>query len=113
MQKVFNILSVISLLLTSSVIGGGVYSYLWLKNTDNQNMIKERLMKEVKKAIPLPSLSGPALPTGTLTPKQQKIEIKKSKGVPVMPITHNKPFPSCRCINEEKQVFGDSFKQVF
>ena len=113
MQKVFNILSVISLLLTSSVIGGGVYSYFWLKNIDNQNMIKEQLMKEVKKAIPLPSLSGPALPTGALTPKQQKIEIKKGKNVPVMPITHNKSFPNCRCIEEEKQVFGESFKQVF
>jgi len=85
MQKLFNILSVISLLLTSSVIGGGVYSYFWLKNTDNQNIIKEQLMKE----------------------------IKKGKNVPVMPITHNKSFPNCRCIEEEKQVFGESFKQVF
>ena len=107
MQKLFNVLSVISLLLTSSIVGGGVYSYFWLTNKDNQNMIKEKLMKEVKSAIPIPSLSGPALPTGPLTPQQQKIEQKKSVGLPFMSINH------IECYKQEPQVFGDSFRQVF
>tara|TARA_R100000742_G_C4205600_1_gene33441 strand:+ start:259 stop:516 length:258 start_codon:yes stop_codon:yes gene_type:complete len=82
MQRIINVISLISFLLVVSILGGGTYSYLWLTNEDNQKMIKEKLMKEVTSSISLPSISGPALPTGALSPAQQKNEKKKAVGVP-------------------------------
>ena len=43
MQKIINVISLISFLLVVSILGGGTYSYLWLTNEDNQKMIKEKL----------------------------------------------------------------------
>jgi len=108
-RKILDAVACVALLISASLAGGSFFLYKYVSSPQFEEQVKKKIMKEIK----LPSLSGPALPTGALTPKQQKIEIKKSKGVPVMPITHNKSFPNCRCIEEEKQVFGESFKQVF
>ena len=82
MQKVFNIISTISFLLVLGITGGGVFGYLWITNEDNQKMLQDKAMEKVMGAIKLPGLSGPALPTGALTPGQQKNEEKKAFGLP-------------------------------
>lgn len=78
MQKILNIISVISFVLVAAITGGGVFGYLWITNEDNQKMLQDKAMEKVMGAIKLPGLSGPALPTGALTPGQQKQENKKA-----------------------------------
>ena len=82
MQKVLNIISGLSFLLVLSITGGGVFGYLWITNEDNQKMLQDKAMEKVMSAIKLPGLSGPALPTGALSPAQQKNEEKKAFGLP-------------------------------
>ena len=81
-QKVINALSVLAFLISASLAGGSFLLYRHITSPNFQKEIKEKLMKEVTSAIPLPSLSGPALPTGALSPKQQKNEQKKAFGLP-------------------------------
>jgi len=78
MQKILNIISVISFVLVAAITGGGVFGYLWITNEDNQKMLQDKAMEKVMGAIKIPGLSGPALPTGALTPGQQKQENKKA-----------------------------------
>jgi len=78
MQKVLNIISVVSFVLVAAITGGGVFGYLWITNEDNQKMLQDKAMEKVMGAIKIPGLSGPALPTGALTPGQQKQENKKA-----------------------------------
>ena len=82
MQKVFNIISALSFLLVLGITGGGVFGYLWITNEDNQKMLQDKAMEKVMGAIKLPGLSGPALPTGALSPAQQENEEKKAFGLP-------------------------------
>ena len=82
MQKILNIISVISFLLVAGLTGGTVFGYLWITNEDNQKMLQDKAMEKVMGAIKLPGLSGPALPTGSLSPAQQKNEEKKAFGLP-------------------------------
>ncbi len=82
MQKIFNIISAVSFLLVLGITGGGVFGYLWITNEDNQKMLQDKAMEKVMGAVKLPGLSGPALPTGALSPAQQKNEEKKAIGVP-------------------------------
>ena len=62
MQKILNIISVISFVLVAGITGGGVFGYLWITNEDNQKMLQEKAMEKVMGAIKLPSISGPAIP---------------------------------------------------
>jgi hypothetical protein len=78
MQKVFNIISVVSFVLVAAITGGGVFGYLWITNEDNQKMLQDKAMEKVMGAIKIPGLSGPALPTGALSPAQQENEEKKA-----------------------------------
>ena len=82
MQKILNIISVVSFLLVAGLTGGTVFGYLWLTNEDNQKMLQDKAMEKVMGAVKLPGSSGPALPTGALSPAQQKNEEKKAIGVP-------------------------------
>jgi len=82
MQRILNIISLLSFVLVVSITGGGVFGYLWITNEDNQKMLQDKAMEKVMDAIKLPGLSGPALPTGPLSPAQQKNEEKKAIGVP-------------------------------
>ena len=63
MQKILNIISVISFVLVAVITGGGVFGYLWITNEDNQKMIQDKAMEKVMGAIKIPGLSGPVLPT--------------------------------------------------
>jgi hypothetical protein len=78
MQKILNIISVISFLLVAAITGGGVFGYLWITNENNQKMLQDKAMEKVMGAIKIPGLSGPAIPTGVLSPAQQKNEEKKA-----------------------------------
>ncbi len=78
MQKVFNIITVFCFLNVAAITTGGVMGYLWISNEDNQKMLQDKAMEKVMGAIKIPGLSGPALPTGALTPAQQKNENKKA-----------------------------------
>ena len=63
MQKILNIISVISFLLVAAITGGGVFGYLWITNEDNQKMLQDKITEKVMGSIKMPSLSGPVLPT--------------------------------------------------
>ena len=82
MQRILNIISLLSFVLVVSITGGGVFGYLWITNEDNQKMLQDKAMEKVMDAIKLPGLSGPALPTGALSPAQQENEEKKAFGLP-------------------------------
>ena len=67
MQKVINIISVISFLLVVVISGGGVFGYFWITNEENQEKLKKELIGNLTGSLPIPkALTGPALPTGPL-----------------------------------------------
>ena len=82
MQKIFNIISALSFLLVLGITGGGVFGYLWITNEDNQKMLQDKAMEKVMGAMKMPGLSGPALPTGALSPAHQKNENQRAIGLP-------------------------------
>ena len=82
MQKILNIISVVSFLLVAGLTGGTVFGYLWITIENNQKMLQDKAMEKVMGAVKLPGLSGPALPTGALSPAQQENEEKKAFGLP-------------------------------
>tara|TARA_B100000965_G_C19278204_1_gene620380 strand:+ start:85 stop:345 length:261 start_codon:yes stop_codon:yes gene_type:complete len=84
MQRIFNILSAVSFLLALGITGGGVFGYLWITNEDNQKMLQDKAMEKVMGAMKMPGLSGPALPTGALSPAQQRNENKRAKDLPLL-----------------------------
>ena len=63
MQKILNLISVVSFLLVAAITGGGVFGYLWLTREDNQTLLQDKAMEKVKGAVKLTGLSGPALHT--------------------------------------------------
>ena len=63
MQKILNIISVLSFLLVLSITGGGVFGYLYITNEENQEKLKQQLIDEVTGSLKMPALSGPVLPT--------------------------------------------------
>ena len=82
MQRIFNTISVLAFVLVAAITGGGVFGYLWITNEDNQKMLQDKAMEKIMGAMKMPGLSGPALPTGALSPAQQKNEEKKAFGLP-------------------------------
>ena len=75
MRKLLDCISVISAVLTLSMSGGILYSYLYITNPVNQEKTKGFVMDEIKKM--LPELM-PKMPTGT------------GKSIPVNPLSINK-----------------------
>ena len=63
MQKILNIISVISFVLVAAITGGGVFGYLWITNEENQEKLKQQLIEQVTGSLKMPGLSGPVLPT--------------------------------------------------
>ena len=64
MQKILNIISVLSFVLVTSLTAGTAFGYCWITNEENQEKLKQQLVQQVTKSIKLPGLSSPALPTG-------------------------------------------------
>ena len=63
MQKILNIISVLSFLLVLSISGIGAFGYLYLTNEENQEKLKQQLIEQVTGSLKMPGLSGPVLPT--------------------------------------------------
>ena len=63
MQKILNIISVLSFVLVVSITGGGIFGYLYLTNEENQEKLKQQLIEQVTGSLKMPGLSGPVLPT--------------------------------------------------
>ncbi len=63
MQKILNIISLLSFVLVVSITGGGVFGYLWITNEENQEKLKQQLIEQVTGSLNMPDLSGPVLPT--------------------------------------------------
>ena len=63
MQKILNIISVLSFLLVLSITGGGVFGYLYITNEENHEKLKQQLIDQVTGSLKMPALSGPVLPT--------------------------------------------------
>jgi hypothetical protein len=63
MQKILNIISVLSFVLVTSLTAGTAFGYFWITNEENQERLKQQLVQQVTKSIKLPGLSSPALPT--------------------------------------------------
>ena len=62
-QKILNIISVLSFVLVAAITGGGIIGYLWITNEKNQEKIKQQLVEQVAGSLKMPGLSGPVLPT--------------------------------------------------
>ena len=63
MQKILNIISVISFVLVAAITGGGVFGYLYITNEENQEKLKQQLIEQGTGSLKMPGLSGPVLPT--------------------------------------------------
>jgi len=63
MQKILNIISVLSFVLVTILTAGTTFGYFWITNEKNQEKLKQQLVEQVTKAVKLPELSSPALPT--------------------------------------------------
>lgn len=68
MRKFLDFITVISAILTLGMSGGLLYSYLYIKNPENQEKTKGFIKKEIKKMLPelmpkIPSVTGKAIPT--------------------------------------------------
>ena len=72
MRKAIDFISLISAVLTLTMSGGLIYSYLYIKNPDNQEKTKAFVKNEIKKMLPdlmpkMPLETGNAIPTKPLS----------------------------------------------
>ena len=81
-RKILDACALAGLLVSASLAGGSFYLYKYVTSPAFEKEVKDKIMKEVTSGIPLPSISGPALPTGNLSPAQQKNEENKGFGLP-------------------------------
>ena len=81
-RKILDACALVGLLVSASLAGGSFYLYKYVTSPAFEKEVKDKIMKEVTSSIPLPSISGPALPTGALSPAQQKNEQKQALGLP-------------------------------
>ena len=63
MQKIINIISIVSFELVAKILGLTVFGYFWITNEDNQKMLQDKAMEKITKSIKMPNLSSPVLPT--------------------------------------------------
>jgi len=71
-QKIANILSIVSFVLVSSVIGGGYFGYKYVTSEQFQTKMMNKVLGNVQGLMPkildqgLPDMTGPSLPTTKL-----------------------------------------------
>jgi len=63
MQKIINIISLVSFVLVAKLTGLTLFGYFWITNEDNQKMIQDKAIEKITKSIKIPKLSSPVLPT--------------------------------------------------
>jgi len=67
-QKIANILSIVSFVLVTSVIGGGYFGYRYLTSENFQKKMMDKVLEGVGDMMPkvlddsLPRMTGPSLP---------------------------------------------------
>jgi len=71
-QKIANILSIVSFVLVSSVIGGSYFGYKYVTSEQFQTKMMNKVLGNVQGLMPkildqgLPEMTGPSLPTTKL-----------------------------------------------
>ena len=71
-QKIANILSIVSFVLVSSVIGGGYFGYKYVTSEQFKTKLMNEVLGNVQGLMPkildqgLPDMTGPSLPTTKL-----------------------------------------------
>jgi len=71
-QKIANVLSIISFLMVTSVIGGGYFGYKYVTSENFKSRLMKDVMSNVSGLLPnvldqgLPKMTGPSLPTTKL-----------------------------------------------
>ena len=71
-QKIANILSIVSFVLVSSVIGGGYFGYKYVTSEQFKAKLMNEVLSSVQGLLPkvldkgLPEMTGPSLPTTKL-----------------------------------------------
>jgi hypothetical protein len=71
-QKIANILSIVSFVLVSSVIGGGYFGYKYVTSEQFKTKLMNEVLGNVQGLMPkildqgLPEMTGPSLPTTKL-----------------------------------------------
>ena len=71
-QKIANVLSIVSFLMVTSVIGGGYFGYKYVTSEQFQTKIMNKVLGNVQGLMPkmldqgLPKMTGPSLPTTKL-----------------------------------------------
>ena len=63
MQKIINIISLVSFVLIAKLIGLTAFGYFWITNENNQKMLQDKLTEKIMGNVKLPKLSSPVLPT--------------------------------------------------
>ena len=67
-QKIANVLSIVSFLMVTSVIGGGYFGYKYVTSEQFKSRVMNQVMKEVQTILPgqiqkkLPKVTGKSLP---------------------------------------------------
>ena len=71
-QKIANVLSIVSFLMVTSVIGGGYMGYKYVTSENFKSRLMKEVMGNVSGLLPnvldqgLPKMTGPSLPTTKL-----------------------------------------------
>ena len=71
-QKIANVLSIVSFLMVTSVIGGGYFGYKYVTSEQFKTKMMNQVMGNVQGLMPkvldqdLPKMTGPSLPTTKL-----------------------------------------------
>ena len=64
-RKLIDGLAVASFLLSAAFVGGGIYSYRWVTDEDNQKELLDSAVEKIKENLPIPTVpktTGGALP---------------------------------------------------
>ena len=80
-QKIANILSIVSFVLVSSVIGGGYFGYKYVTSEQFQNKMMNKVLGEVSGMMPkvlekgLPDMTGESMPLSRPTMQTKPLGI--------------------------------------
>ena len=74
MQKIVNILSLVSFGFIVLTAGAGTYSFFWLKNPENIENVKQKVIADVMAGMKLPSMPSA---TGGAIPKSSGFSMPK------------------------------------